>query len=173
METTKLTLEVEYDPRFTDPEGLACTMDRLLETALSTPGIMDNYANPTVGEFFVDGESVRAPAINPLVVLMISGGVLQAAYASGPGARLILTDWDAEGSDPNNKNLVEIEDRQGRHQCVFVTDFPIAPLTDLSGTDTGHALDKAGIRYIACEPKDYPSDEAALAKLRELGFGEP
>ena len=32
---TTLTVEVEYDPRKTDPDGLASAMDRLLETALS------------------------------------------------------------------------------------------------------------------------------------------
>jgi hypothetical protein len=42
MKTT-LTVEIEYDPKMTDPEGLACAMDRLLETALSTPGIFDEY----------------------------------------------------------------------------------------------------------------------------------
>ena len=52
MKTT-LTVEIEYDPTVTDPEGLACAMDRLLETALSTPEIMDEYANPIIGEFFV------------------------------------------------------------------------------------------------------------------------
>ncbi len=36
MKTT-LTVEIDYDPEMTDPEGLACAMDRLLETALSTP----------------------------------------------------------------------------------------------------------------------------------------
>ena len=31
MKTT-LTVEVEYNPRKTDPEGLACAMDRLLDS---------------------------------------------------------------------------------------------------------------------------------------------
>jgi hypothetical protein len=53
MAKTTLTVDIEYDPELTDPEGLASAMDRLLETALSTPGIMDEYANPKVGEFFV------------------------------------------------------------------------------------------------------------------------
>jgi hypothetical protein len=52
MKTT-LTVDIEYDPELADPEGLASAMDRLLEMALSTPGIMDEYANPKVGEFFV------------------------------------------------------------------------------------------------------------------------
>ena len=50
---TTLTVEVEYDPAMTNAEGLACAMDRLLETALSTPDILDDYGNPKVGEFLV------------------------------------------------------------------------------------------------------------------------
>ena len=39
MKTT-LTVDVDYDPAMTDPEALACAMDRLMETALSTPDIL-------------------------------------------------------------------------------------------------------------------------------------
>ena len=56
MKTT-LTVEIDYDPAMTDGEGLACAMDRLLETALSTPGILEEYGNPKVGEFFVAKET--------------------------------------------------------------------------------------------------------------------
>ena len=56
MKTT-LTVEIEYDPEITDSEALACAMDRLLETALSTPDILDEYGNPKVGEFFVSRET--------------------------------------------------------------------------------------------------------------------
>ncbi len=52
---TTLTVDIDYDPDVTDPETLASATDRLLETALSTPGIMDEYANPRFGEFFVMG----------------------------------------------------------------------------------------------------------------------
>ena len=52
MKTT-LSVEIEYNPATTDPEGLACAMDRLLETALSTPDILSEYGNPKVGEFLV------------------------------------------------------------------------------------------------------------------------
>jgi hypothetical protein len=55
MKTT-LTVEIEYDPKMTDPEGLACAMDRLLETALSTPDIFSDYGNPRLGEFFLATE---------------------------------------------------------------------------------------------------------------------
>ena len=60
MAKTTLTVEVQYDARQTDPEGLASAMDRLLKTALSTPGIMAEYGDPKMGEFFV-----APPADNP------------------------------------------------------------------------------------------------------------
>jgi len=50
---TILILEIDYDPRHTDPEGLATAMDLLLETARSTPDILDEYGNPRVGKFWV------------------------------------------------------------------------------------------------------------------------
>jgi hypothetical protein len=48
-----LTIEVHYDPRRTDSESLASAMDRLLETARSIPGVLDEYGEPRFGEFFV------------------------------------------------------------------------------------------------------------------------
>ena len=56
----KLTLEIDYDPVVTDPEELANAMDRLLETALSSPGILQEYGHPKVGEFFVCDTPVDA-----------------------------------------------------------------------------------------------------------------
>jgi hypothetical protein len=53
MARTTLTVDVRYDGRRTDPEALACAMDRLMETALSIPGIMDEYGKTTLGEFLV------------------------------------------------------------------------------------------------------------------------
>jgi hypothetical protein len=40
---TTLSLEVRYNPRKTDPESLASAFDTLLETAMSTPDILDDY----------------------------------------------------------------------------------------------------------------------------------
>ena len=50
---TRLLLEIDYDPAVTDPEGLACAMDRLLEMALSIPDVLEEYGNPKFGEFLV------------------------------------------------------------------------------------------------------------------------
>lgn len=43
-------IEVTFDPNLADEDGLARAMDTLLETSL-TPGILDEYGNPTFGEF--------------------------------------------------------------------------------------------------------------------------
>lgn len=51
--TARLYVDVRYDRKITDDESLAIALDRLLETALSTPGILDDYANPEIGDFFV------------------------------------------------------------------------------------------------------------------------
>lgn len=48
---TTLTLTVEYDPKRTDAESVATALDRLLETVMSTPGILDEYGPIQVGEF--------------------------------------------------------------------------------------------------------------------------
>ncbi len=48
-----MCLEVEYNPACTDPEGLANAVDRLLETVLSTPGIMEEYGEPLFGPCWV------------------------------------------------------------------------------------------------------------------------
>ena len=48
MAKTTLTLDVTYDGHVTDPESLASAADRLMETVLSTPGIMEEYGQPAV-----------------------------------------------------------------------------------------------------------------------------
>ena len=48
-----LEVSVRFDSEFTDGEGIARAFDRLLETAMSIPGIFDEYGNIVVDEFFV------------------------------------------------------------------------------------------------------------------------
>lgn len=55
-ETAQLYVEVEFDPAMTDAESLATAMDRLMETALSTPDIMAEYGDPAVKEFYAVGK---------------------------------------------------------------------------------------------------------------------
>ena len=49
----KLHITLQYDPETTDPESLASAMDTLLETALSTPGVLDDYGTVQLSEFYV------------------------------------------------------------------------------------------------------------------------
>ena len=53
MKVATLQITVRYDDTITDGESLASAADRLLETALSTPNILEEYGNPTFGEFLV------------------------------------------------------------------------------------------------------------------------
>ena len=47
-----LTKEAGYDDDCTDPDALAVALDTLMETAASTPGILDEYGDVKIGEFF-------------------------------------------------------------------------------------------------------------------------
>ncbi len=60
-----LTIDVEYDPDITDDESLASALDRLMETALSTPDILDDYGNPQIGAFFVASVTPSPPTDFP------------------------------------------------------------------------------------------------------------
>ena len=53
MRTATLSLTVRYDERVTDAEALCSALDRLLETAMGTPGILEEYGDPSVSEFQV------------------------------------------------------------------------------------------------------------------------
>jgi len=57
-----LTVGIDYDDSITDPESLAAAMDTLLRTAMSTPGVLDDYGSPSVGEFLAP-EAVYTAAI--------------------------------------------------------------------------------------------------------------
>ena len=142
MKTT-LTIDVEYDPQMTDRDGLACAMDRLLETALSTPGILADYGNPRVGEFFVAKGTAAPPA--PKIVLNLSGGVLQDVFGSDPAIAVTLVDWDVEGCSPSDNNIVELPDVRGGTHLASVAEYPVWPLEQLVGTETEVALKAAGL----------------------------
>ena len=53
MKTARLYVDVNYDPKVTDAEGVSEALDTLLETAMSTPEILDEYGNPEVGAFCI------------------------------------------------------------------------------------------------------------------------
>jgi len=134
---TTLTIEIDYDPAVTDPESLASAADRLLETALSTPNILDEYGNPRFGEFFVySAERVKPP----LVVVVVEGGVLQTAFADGP-VKIVLVDWDTDGYVPAEENNVYDIATEGQEaEYAYVVELYVTPIEEIVDIDTEKAL---------------------------------
>ena len=60
MKIATLKIDVVFDEAKTDDESVATAMDRLMETATSTPGILDDYGEIRIGEFTVDEVNPRA-----------------------------------------------------------------------------------------------------------------
>jgi hypothetical protein len=48
-----LTIELAFDENRTDAESLANAMDRLIETALSIPDVLEEYGPVKMGLFYV------------------------------------------------------------------------------------------------------------------------
>jgi len=45
-----LTIEIDFDENVTDADSVGAAVDSLLETAMSTPGILEEYGNPSIGQ---------------------------------------------------------------------------------------------------------------------------
>lgn len=60
MKSVMLMLKVDYDENVTDPDSLASGFDQLLETVTGTPGILDDFGNPKIGEFIPESEDYIA-----------------------------------------------------------------------------------------------------------------
>jgi len=91
--TCVLSVLVSYDPEITDPESLASACDTLLETALSTPGILSEYGDPSFDNF----QSLLSHQPNPPVDLY------QVDYSVGAYMRinrntLVISTFDDCGS---------------------------------------------------------------------------
>jgi hypothetical protein len=54
---TTIRVPVRYNAKATDPQSLAAAIDRLLETAISSPGILEEYGNPTIEPSECDDEA--------------------------------------------------------------------------------------------------------------------
>ena len=48
-----LEIKINFDSAQTDAEGIAAAFDQLLETAMSTPGILEDYGNVIADAFYV------------------------------------------------------------------------------------------------------------------------
>jgi len=163
----QLTIDVEYNPSVTDPEALATAMDRLLETACSTPGILDEYGDPTLGEFLVARAGLCSP---PTVVLNVSGGLVQDVFCAPHGTRVVLVDWDTEGRDAASQGVFLVETEPGHGHYVFAAEIPTTPLDQLAGTDIDRALLAAGIDVDADPAIVVPDKTIGTWKCDECGW---
>lgn len=75
----------------------------------------------------------------PGIVICVSGGVVQAVFASRPDIAVTVIDWDADSEDYDLPGVVAIE-RDGITTCAFVFELTTDPLSKLSGSDTAVAL---------------------------------
>jgi hypothetical protein len=121
MKTT-LHLEVEYDPAVTDADSLAEAMDRLMETILSTPGILDEYGRPKVGEFLPPsaGQKWRTRLENNVGELRAA----EADYGAGRNVGHAKTVLSAQRCRCCGNVLVPLFHVAGPYVCEFcVNDF--------------------------------------------------
>lgn len=222
MKKTRLVLEAEYDPSMTDPEGLASALDRLLETACSTPGILEGYGNPIFREFWVAGppesdlvemcRRVAGCAENwadcsdmreALAVFKELGQECRAllegrSEESKVVPRYVLYDFDSDDLATTNvyHSYREAAEDASQLDNVIILALPFEMPADrtsaseerceceepgyfcsgvpgiLAHLDDGRLAEGAKVeRCDACCL--YPNDEAALAKLIELGIAHP
>lgn len=72
-----LTIEIDFDPNVTDVDSVGEAVDTLLETAMSTPGILDEYGNPGIGQTYILKETVSPRAFvhmadgDPIAVYLV------------------------------------------------------------------------------------------------------
>jgi DNA-directed RNA polymerase subunit RPC12/RpoP len=62
-----LTIEAEYDEKATDPDSLASAVNILLQTALSTPGVLKDLGELHFGEFAARPPDDESDTSNPVV----------------------------------------------------------------------------------------------------------
>jgi hypothetical protein len=56
MRTVNMNIDVTFDDAVTDAESVSNALDTLLETAMSTPDILDEYGEVSVGPFLLGPE---------------------------------------------------------------------------------------------------------------------
>jgi len=174
-------------------------MDRLLKTALSIPGVLEEYGNPKFGEFLILPASVgtktttqcegpqeyRLTIDGPLfrsqrtILLKLADLARQdLAYAPLPGDAEVLeglvqlTDEIADQAHDRFGVDCLIEADDSRCECEKPGYYCSGVPGILAHIENGRLAPGAEVeRCDLCQR--YPSDEAALQKLRELGYDEP
>ena len=55
--TVTFTLEVSFDDEHTDADSVSDALDTLMDTATSTPGILDEHGSVSIGAFYPPKET--------------------------------------------------------------------------------------------------------------------
>jgi len=181
---TTLTIEVRYNPDVTDPESLAVAADRLLETVLSTPEILDEYDNPRFGEFLVACPLYSLTIDGPLfrrqrgLLENLLGAVLRGTpRAPEPDDKELLAGTiellDAIADQAHDRHGIDcLEPDDERCDCELPGYFCSGVPGIIARMEDGKLAPGAVVnRCDLCQR--YPSDEAALEKLRELNLVPP
>jgi len=88
----------------------------------------------------------------PQVIINLNGGLVQDVFCSVPGIQVLVVDWDAEGACPGDPGIVDVPLPDGPCRAC-VTDFPVAPLSEVAGTDVEAAIDAASQQGVLCDPQ--------------------
>lgn len=183
---TRLTVDVDYNPDVTDPEGLAAAADRLMETICSTPGILDEYGGPIFGGFFVAGTTIGSFSLNidgpefrrqrALLLKLLARTQRLVPPTSSPDEKELLEGLinltDAIADQAHDRYGVDcLLDETGRPcECELPGHFCCGVPGILAHLENGQLAPGAEVeRCDLCQR--YGSDEAALKKLREMGIG--
>jgi hypothetical protein len=180
--TTTLTIAVQYDPARIDPEGLASVLDRLLETACSTPGILAECSDPLPGPFSVpdaalyqlrlDGSLLRRQRrlLEELLGVGLRGGPRVPQHDDAEllqGVVELLDEIADPAHDQHGIDCLEPDDEccDCERPGYFCSGVPGI----LAHIENGRLAPGAKVeRCDLC--RRYCSDEAALEKLRQLGM---
>jgi len=68
------------------------------------------------------------------LVINMNGGLVQDVFCSVPDVQVLVVDWDAESSLPGDPGIVDVPLPDSPCRAC-VSDFPVAPLSEVSGTD--------------------------------------
>ena len=114
-----MLIPVEYDHRHADPDGLAVAIDKLLETATSTPGILDDYGNPKIGPTELPAHQF-GDCDNPNAVLDEHGEVCVRLANGG----MLISGW-VDKDDPNglvSGEYLKLLDPKGKEVLYYSSD---------------------------------------------------
>jgi hypothetical protein len=117
MATVTLQLRVSFDPHRTDGEAVAAALDRLLTTARSTPGILEDIGPVDIGELTV---------ASPDIWVMLDHnrhGIDFSLHDSLDAARATVVDLMREWID-------ETKDAKAHEQIVALLCSPDVHVTD-------------------------------------------